>query len=79
VADAARLDPLRRGRARDDAAAGAIRRAAVHDEGSAHVAATTACATYPEDGESLDELMRVADARLLAHKRARPEPTRPAS
>ena len=54
----------------------AIRRVAVQDSGSAHVGATTACATYPHDGETLDELMRVADARLLARKRSRPAPVR---
>jgi hypothetical protein len=40
------------------------------------VGATTASATYPHDGETLDELMRVADARLLARKRSRPAPVR---
>jgi diguanylate cyclase (GGDEF)-like protein len=54
----------------------AIRRVAVQDRGSAHVGATTACATYPDDGATLDELMRVADSRLLAHKRGRPQPVR---
>jgi diguanylate cyclase (GGDEF)-like protein len=54
----------------------AIRRVAVQDRGSAHVGATTACATYPHDGETLDELMRVADGRLLARKRSRPAPVR---
>ena len=42
----------------------------------ARVGATTACATYPRDGETLDELMRVADGRLLARKRSRPAPVR---
>ena len=54
----------------------AIRRVAAQDSGSAHVGATTASATYPQDGETLDELMRVADARLLARKRSRPAPVR---
>ena len=54
----------------------ALRRVAVQDPGSTHVGATTACATYPHDGETLDELMRVADGRLLARKRARPAPAR---
>ncbi len=54
----------------------AIRRVAVQDAGSTHVGATTASATYPHDGQTLDELMRVADERLLARKRARPLPAR---
>lgn len=54
----------------------AIRRVALQDEGSAHVSATTACATYPHDGETLDELMRAADDRLLERKRSR-QPARP--
>ena len=58
------------------AATAAIRRVAAQDSGAAHVGATTACATYPHDGETLDELMRVADARLLASKRSRPAPAR---
>ena len=49
---------------------------AVQDEGSSHVSATTACATYPHDGQTLDELMRAADARLLQRKRSR-HPARP--
>jgi diguanylate cyclase (GGDEF)-like protein len=54
----------------------AIRRVAVQDKGSAHVGLTTACATYPHDGATLDELMRVADARLLERKRSRIHPVR---
>jgi diguanylate cyclase (GGDEF)-like protein len=54
----------------------AIRRVAAQDRGSSHVGVTTASATYPHDGQTLDELMRVADARLLARKRARPTPVR---
>ena len=54
----------------------AIRRVAVQDEGSAHVSATTASATYPLDGQTLDELMRAADTRLLERKRSR-QPARP--
>jgi diguanylate cyclase (GGDEF)-like protein len=54
----------------------AVRRAAVQQEGSAHVSATTAAATYPHDGRTLDELMRAADGRLLARKRSRPQPVR---
>ena len=50
---------------------GAVRRVATQDEGSSHVSATTACATFPHDGQTLDELMRAADGRLLARKRAR--------
>ena len=54
----------------------AVRRVAVQDEGSSHVSATTACATYPHDGQTLDELMRAADGRLLARKRSRPQTVR---
>jgi len=54
----------------------AIRRVAAQDNGSAHGGATTASVTYPHDGETLDELMRVADGRLLASKRSRPAPVR---
>jgi diguanylate cyclase (GGDEF)-like protein len=54
----------------------ATRRVAVQDPGSDHVGATTACATYPHDGDTLDELMRVADGRLLARKRSRPTSVR---
>jgi diguanylate cyclase (GGDEF)-like protein len=54
----------------------AVRRVAMQDEGSMHVSATTASATYPHDGQTLDELMRAADGRLLARKRSRPQPVR---
>jgi diguanylate cyclase (GGDEF)-like protein len=54
----------------------AVRRVAVQEHGSAHVSATTASATYPHDGQTLDELMRAADGRLLARKRSRPQPVR---
>jgi hypothetical protein len=40
------------------------------------VSATTAAATFPHDGQTLDELMRTADDRLLARKRSRPQPIR---
>jgi diguanylate cyclase (GGDEF)-like protein len=58
-----------------DRLVGAIRRVAIQDQGSAHVGATTACATYPHDGQTLDELMRAADGRLLERKRSRPSPS----
>ena len=45
-------------------------------EDAQSVAERLTCATYPHDGETLDELMRVADGRLLARKRSRPAPVR---
>ena len=40
--------------------------------GAAHVSATTAWSSYPDDGDTLDALMNAADAVLLERKRARP-------
>jgi hypothetical protein len=42
------------------------------EPGADHVSATTAWASFPDDGETLDALMSAADTTLLERKRERP-------
>jgi diguanylate cyclase (GGDEF)-like protein len=50
----------------------AIEAVAAGVPGAGHVSATTAWSSFPHDGDTLDALMREADAVLLERKRARP-------
>jgi len=50
----------------------AIEAVVAGEPGADHVSATTAWASFPDDGETLDALMSAADTTLLERKRERP-------